>query len=71
MPCPPLTGDGTATTSAHQMDAAIARINAAAAEINLLALKSSLRALGDDPSAARESIEGAASKAKSGAAAAA
>jgi D-alanine-D-alanine ligase len=64
-------GDETATTSAHQMDAAIARINAAAAEINLLALKSSFRALGDDPSAPREHIEGAASKTESGAAAAA
>ena len=63
-----VAGDGTATTGEHQVDAAIARINAAAAEINLLALKSSLRALGD---AARESLEGAASKPESGAAAAA
>jgi len=66
-----IAGEGAATTSADQVDAAIARINAAAAEINLLALKSSFRALSDDAGAAHEPIEGAASKEEAGAAAAA
>ena len=63
-----IAGDRPPTTGADQVDDAIARINVAAAEITLLALKSSFRALGDDPSAARGD---AASKAESGAAAAA
>jgi hypothetical protein len=66
-----MTAEGAANAEPERVDAAVARINAAAAEINLLALKSSFRALSDGLGAACEPVDGTATPAGTGNAAAA